>query len=180
MEQQNKYYTPTIEELYVGWEGEACFSSYAGYAIVDFSTSEKSFELHEPEDKEAAKHWSKFWLIEEESLFTANNTRNYETAVMLLKDNRLRGKYLDQEDIESLGWKWSGTIYGEKMASKTSIYTLSTGTEKKDTKENRWQIRYSYDNQKASITQGINWMRFFGECKSKNELRKIMQWVGIM
>ena len=104
MEEQNKYYKPTIEEIHVGWEGEACFSSYAGYAIIDFSTDEKSFELHEPEDKEAAKYWSKFWLIEKESLFTANNTRNHETALMLLKDNRLRGKYLDQSDIESLGW----------------------------------------------------------------------------
>jgi hypothetical protein len=172
MEEQNKYYTPTIEELHVGWEGEASFVSGGGWVMIDFSKEgEDSFVIHEPKDKEAAKCWSKFWLIEEESLFTANNTRNYETAVMLLKDNRLRGKYLDQEDIESLGWI-DGITEGN-----TSRYNMSA----RDYKDRIFLLIDNPTRQIRIVLQkGLGDTLFWGECKSKNELRKIMQWVGIM
>jgi hypothetical protein len=167
MEEQNKYYTPDISELHVGWEGEACFSSYAGYAIIDFSTDEKSFELHEPEDKEAAKYWSKFWLIEKESLFTDNNTRNHETALMLLKDNRLRGKYLHQSDIESLGWEF------DKSRGIPLEYHYT-----KEVNLKKYKLTKLSTKIHIGILQQGNTL-YEGECKSINELRKIMEWLNI-
>lgn len=57
MMEDNKHYIPDIESLRVGYECEACFSSYGGYMIWD---DEGNATHHEPEDKEAAKNWSKF------------------------------------------------------------------------------------------------------------------------
>ena len=155
MEEQNKYYTPDISELHVGYECEHT-SNMSAFICEDYDDVVK--------DKLTSTDLRCYitWGEEEEGL-----------------EKFVRTKYLDKEDIESCGWKWLGTIYGENMTSKTSMYELSTGTEIKDTKENRWQMKYSYDNQKASISQGTNWMRFFGECKSINELKKIMQWLNI-
>ena len=122
--EENKYYTPEPEELHIGYTCEACFSSYAGYMIFDLQNPEND-KLHEPVDKEAAKNWIPFFLIEEESLFTANNTRNHATALMLLKDNRLRTKYLDREDVESLGWV-NGDLYEYYVKENSEfIYKLT-------------------------------------------------------
>ena len=188
MEQQNKYYTPDISELHVGWEGEACFVSSCGWIMIDFNKDGSgSLELHEPEDKEAAKFWSKFWLIEKESLFTDNNTRNHETALMLLKDNRLRGKYLDQSDIESLGW--------ENCRKLTDWFGKNDKPNQVGFDMQNMMLGYDYDSHILAITvtdptksedgktevydypKNVKWFR--GECKSINELRKLMEWLNI-
>jgi len=166
MEQQNKYYTPDISELHIGYELE----------VEDFN---QGHENGVQWLKSTIVHGGNYERNTHEQIFDGTTIQGIEARNDVYVRNTYRTRYLDKEDIESCGWKWLGTIYGENMTSKTSMYELSTGTEIKDTKENRWQMKYSYDNQKASISQGTNWMRFFGECKSINELKKIMQWLNI-
>lgn len=178
--EENKYYTPEPEELYIGYTCEACFSSYAGYMIFDLQNPEND-KLHEPVDKEAAKHWVSFLLIKEESLYTANNTRNHKTALMLLKDKRLRTKYLDKNDIESFGWKFKEVIAGTFGIHKFSAENKQTQGADFDT----WyslhaDFGYKYPRIKiyTEFRGGMVYTEsttciFNGECKSINELKII-------
>ncbi len=162
--EDNKYYYPEPSELYIGYEAECCFSSYGGYAMFD-TTSDKMV-LHEPEDKEAAKHWVKFWLIEEEGMWTANNQRDMKTALMILKDKRLRTKYLDKTDIEECGWVFiePTTLEGEEESIyKLGQYTLCT-----------------MSGNHILITDPKNYgCRYKGKCPSINELKTLMKWLNI-
>ena len=60
---KDKYFVPEIKDLHIGYECEACFISYGGYCIFE-PDGEGSMIHIPPIDKEAAKHWEKFWLIE--------------------------------------------------------------------------------------------------------------------
>lgn len=81
----------------------------------------------------------------------------------------LRIKYLDKEDIESLGWDVDWLLVESAQHRKFSnnrIYLLNS----------------TILNQNILITEivGEGIKRIFdGECKSKNELRKLMQWLNI-
>jgi hypothetical protein len=75
----------------------------------------------------------------------------------------VRVKYLDTDNIISLGWQHAGSHNGVQN------YTLSTG----DKIEDRWVLRTNTFNNFIDIRQGYEWRRFFGECKSINELRII-------
>ena len=197
MEEQNKYYKPTIEEIHVGWEGEACFVSGGGWVRIDFSKEgEDSFVIHEPKDKEAAKCWSKYCIEEQGKGWEDNIERSYETAVIILKDNRLRGKYLDQSDIESLGWE-----HTEEKTNEYGITQIEGRVDKKypgiilaEPMGVFWNIVVA-PVQKNNVTPKIvitktEWGGFTGAvrtddiyngtCPSINELRKIMQLVGIL
>jgi len=80
--ENNKYYTPKIEELYKGFKCELCFY--------------KEFGQKEP-----------VWIEAEIPTQTYANENNYNFDYILEKGN-IRVKYLDREDIESLGWEFVG------------------------------------------------------------------------
>lgn len=176
--EENKYFVPDVSDLHIGYECEASFSSYGGYAILDFSDENKPADFHPPADKESAKFWSPFWIIEEESLFGANNHRDMKTVMMLLKDNRLRTPFLTKEQIEAEGWKCSG---GHDKVNRVDFE-----------KDEKWLILIWFDKQKLEIwfkdrkAIKLNLLafnntvkRYEGECKSINEFRKICKWIGI-
>lgn len=85
--------------------------------------------------------------------------------------DELRVKYLDQSDIESLGWKSAGGYLNIKN------FELSTGNAEKNTKENQWKLQLKEDNK--IIIEQYRWMRFFGTIKNKSELIKLMQQLNI-
>ncbi len=184
MEQENKYYTPDVSELHVGYECEACFSSYGGYTIIDCSEPDKPWEHHPPVDKEAAKHWTKFKLIEREDIWTSNG-RDHSTAVMCLNDKRLRTQYLSREQIEAEGWdtvkelpRWTEKqpiIYGSgyknaMMAIDFENHLIWVGPKDPTKSMDGTQDEYDYPPNKGM---------FRGECKSINEFRKIIKLLGI-
>lgn len=132
MEQQNKYYTPKIEELFIGYELEA-------------------FYLQFPNN-----HWEK--CIIDKSLF---RTILYRGIVK----NTIRTPYLSKEDIKSLEWKedWNEYLFNKDK------YTLNWG---QIVLENERTIWVRIKNQFLETL-------YYGECKSINELRKIIKWLNI-
>jgi len=184
MKNNELYYTPDIEDLHVGWEGEACFTSYGGLCIWNENGSITHIE---PQDKESAKNWTKFFIIEQENLFTENNHRNLEIAIMLLKDNRLRCKYLDKSDIEELGWvDCTNKIYNSTWLVQHS--NISRRYEIILETENHFLILQPNhmiditvkdickEMDKGTLSYNHNSGRcFHGECKSKNDLVCIMK-----
>lgn len=188
MEQNKKYYTPEILELFIGYECEACFSSYGEYAIMDFSDKNKPAEFHPPEDKEKAKFWNKYQIEDQkDNPFEDNPQRSMETAIIVLKDNRLRTQYLSKEQIEVEGWsnirdveKWGtsepayywgadykNAMMGYNPKDNTLVITYRDPCKTID----GTQDEYNYPETKDGQFRGI--------CKSINEFRKICKWIGI-
>jgi hypothetical protein len=134
----NKYYTPSLEEFHVGFE----------------------FEYLSGVDSEG-EDWSTrvFDQVYE----------NYDFPILDAGeklDSSFRVKYLDQSDIESLGWK-DGETYG------LSGYVLNYAT------DDSYQIYYDESNQ---FTQIYNWdakIIFEGAIKNKSELKKLMDQLDI-
>lgn len=150
MEQNSKYYTPSIEEFHVGFEYE--MKSTFG----DGTTKT-------PEDYDKAE-WVK----------TLYNLRSFPYVDRMMRGKNseilppaLRVKYLDKEDIESLGWQYRIDSYWiEKGDEIWSLY--STGNDP----DIYWQISCSSRHGYTKYT-----MRF--KIKNKSELKKLMQQLGI-
>lgn len=89
--------------------------------------------------------------------------KNIEGIQRVIKNNDIRVKYLDKEDIESLGWK---------------LHKLKVGTEEFEiihNKKNNIVIKSSIDeNMCYPIT------RFNGTIKNKSELKKLMKQLNII
>ena len=147
---ENKYYTPKIEEFFVGFEYEAYNS--------------REWFFREASDGWVKMNWEPRQLSNNQGFF------NIDGAI---QKEWIRVKYLDTTDIESCGWKQQVSIEGKTR------FTLSTGTILKDTKENRWELIYYEESKKLQINQGTHWPRFFGDIKNKSELKKLMQQLGI-
>lgn len=142
MEQENKYYTPDISELHIGYECQI------GNL---FALPGSRWEWAETKPLK----WSTIAFI----------------AQAMIPEHLvyIRTKYLDQSDIESCGWKWfTNSSSGEEyeISSNDKTYSLI-------------QVDYSH-NIYVFVEDGYgDKTLFYGECKSINELRKIMQWLNI-
>ena len=86
-----------------------------------------------------------------------------------------RVKYLDREDIESLGFKFIPSIIVDYKLFEIHI------PKKPNTNiiEDWWSLRVE-DNYRCQIYQNKdNWRRFFGIIKNKSELIKVMEMLNI-
>lgn len=136
------YYTPTIEEFHVGFECEVATISLDG----DEGWSE---ELIGPT-----------WF---------NSIGQGGITESLVELSRFRVKYLDQEDIESLGFEYKGVKDGrefyidsyEKKADPTWIV-----------------INYTTNDHSISLCDEKGWVFFRGTIKNKSELKRILKQVG--
>jgi len=150
MEESNKYYTPEIEEFHVSFE----------------------FEKRGSNDRCS---WNKCIFNREDLPHLEGKDSLLESISnhYLILDFRV--KYLDKEDIESLGWKdWSGMgIYeidgsfpeGDSGSPKPVFRLMKSPI------KNKIEIRC--DN------PSIHFGNFMGICKNKSELRKVMNQLGI-
>lgn len=137
---ENKYYTPEIDEFYVGVECET------------------------NEDGE----WEYYRIKKYTSLLELDK---------LLKLGGVRVKYLDKEDIESLGWKTpihSLKVFGEGIEY---YFKCQNG-------DNYWLRMDEFVNgSKIKIHNGIDWEdnHIYADFKIKNkaELKKLMKQIGI-
>lgn len=132
------YYTPSIEEFHVGFEYE--YKNHDG-TVKDLSQIE----------------WKK-------DIVDSLNKLPYIERGLCIKGNT-RVKYLDNQDIEELGWKFDLNI-----TTKTNRYCLNKEITVKLLHGKEWnKIRiFSHDI-------GI----FSGTIKNKSELRKLMQQLNI-
>lgn len=141
MEEQNKYYTPDIEDIRHGYE----------YEYLNINGDEDVWEkaiFPNP-------HYH------EQSGWVEYNAHSHLVNI--------RTKYLDKSDIESCGWtcqEYTQDGYNQRYTKNVDsesgydlIYCAAW--------DKKWQIN--------DCGYGIYW----GEIKSINELRKIMQWLKI-
>lgn len=132
MEEQNKYYTPKLEEFRVGFE----------------------FEYHEHFGKNFG-NWSKIIVDENDSFFTLSN---------LLASMSVRVKYLDKEDIESLGFNIIlQDQYNIECWGKNIILLVDS----------------DYYIQIIIQEDGIENYLFQGTIKNKSELKVLLTQLGI-
>jgi hypothetical protein len=145
MNKENKYYTPTIEEFYVGFEYEV-----AGE--------------WEEKDQEPKKIWI-YRIYEQGDLLDLYYNYNPDFDSVTFNKTKLRVKYLDQKDIESLGYEFiSETITNEKshLFFKTDRRTLTL-----------------FSDYTVAITHYPYTVQFHGKIKNKSELIKILKQVNI-
>ena len=137
----NKYYTPEIEEFNVGFEYERIVSGM-----------EYGKTIYDGFYSIRAYDWDT--SIEED-----------------IKDGEIRVKYLDKEDIESLGWKFikqhPGTTNFDFEKGECSLnFDPEFG--------NKWNLRI-YDGE----DQDSEFNYFSGYIKNKSELIKLLKQLSI-
>jgi hypothetical protein len=144
-----KFYYPKIEEFHVGFEFE---SNY-----VLFKKGNKS------------DVWNKHILTQDELWFW-DSWKN--DAV----DTEFRVKYLDKEDIESLGWKLSNiddiNLYELTVKKFEQYGTMTFVLHIVPKFQNRIVIYFK------NIINGS--VLFRGDIKNKSELKKLMQQLNIL
>ncbi len=127
---QSKYYTPEIEELFVGMDYQVLVDDY-------------------------------YEIWRDSVLPSVPKDTNLKV---------IRVKYLDHEDIESLGFEFTGCV------GVHSMFSSGKGSTK-------WWLKYAQYPDKSSLTikQGVGTMenpaqfRFTGRIKNKSELKRILK-----
>lgn len=154
MEQDKKYYIPEVEELHENYRCE----------IYDQASTKLM--------KDARWHP----VVVNTSTNEIGLCVAMNRVKQLLRNNHLRTKYLDREDIESLGWElWR--VVDKAMGRDSESFTLGN-----------WMMGYNYDTHTIGILildpskeldYPNNCGTYRGECKSINELRTLMKWLKI-
>lgn len=151
---KDKYYTPGVEELYVGFRLEG------RYRIIQESD---------------AGYYAGEWVEWEPFIYP-------ECCGNIFTEYRV--KYLDREDIESLGW-------GDYKKSICDWYYIKGFfTLKNELKYMAFRLLHCHDRNTIKIT-GFEYEHqvaeeteyedlFNGECKNYNELKYIMEKLGII
>jgi len=169
MEQQNKYYTPDAGDIYPGYEYEFNGNKENYESVGEWF---KNIAGTEPEECSILDQWG---------------LQDGKPSNWYIQQGWIRTKYLDQEDIESLGWTdvkevefwmgkppmyiWSAQYKNMMMAYNPEDHTLAMMPRDPTRNPQNTTDEYNYPEIKYGMFRGL--------CKSKNELRKIMQWVGI-
>ena len=163
MNTEQKYYLPDIEDLYVGYQCEMKYSKYN--EMMDVTLTKDMIGDY-------TGQWNDIrYAIEHQDTIDRHHIE-------------VRTKYLDSQDIESEGWvyKWVDTeIFGlEKQYTKTLEIDETTGkfTLMHCTDENRTINVYVKMEDRDYETEDGDRI-YNGQCKSKNELRKLMTWLQI-
>lgn len=127
---ENKYYTPNLEDFHVGFE----------YEVKEEKTFEKVV----------------FKITDIYNYPLINTILNLQEKV---EDSYIRVKYLDREDIESLGWSYNEEFKYFRIREDF--------------------ILLEYQNNEILIQEdGEN--LFWGKIKNKSELKKLMKQIGIL
>jgi len=157
MKSDNKYYTPSIEEFHVGFEYEV-FNKTEKYLKGGLTTFPIDTKLD--------------WTV-----FTFPDPYVGYEIPEIFKQYTLRVKYLDREDIQSLGWTYVGrsiddwyTIEGMFEIGKWTSYEVQMHCDYRN-KDRRMFIN--------AIDRGEDCSIFKGTIKNKSELRKLMEQLNI-
>jgi len=151
--EKEKYYTPEIPEFYIGFE-------YQRFGL-----------------KDGKEYWWDFKFGESPMILL-----NQKEECVLISSEDLgncRVKYLDKEDIESLGWvSWSNHpkhFYHPAGIKKFSDGTIQHNITLRIEDNNIIAIR-RYSESPINFNK---FAEFYGICKNKSELKKLMQMLNI-
>ncbi len=142
MDNENKYYIPTIEEFHVGFE----YETYVAGSNTEYK--KMAYSLTSP-------------LV-------------HNAYAQGLQEGWIRVKYLDKEDIESLGWKFGTTFKNLEVFHKNSN-VLFFNSKSLDISISEPISSNKNETMKERLTQSI----FCGTLKNKSELKKLMQQLNI-
>lgn len=135
MEKQNNYYTPTIDEFYIGFEFEH----------MDINTG----------------RWNKH-------IFGSTYMDEFTMIQMDLNDGLLMVKYLDKEDIESLGWVFDSELSNDVFDRYEGLF------------ENMYYFLQVYHtDQSVVISFPISILIYRLVIKNKSEFKRLMKQLGI-
>jgi len=143
----NQYYTPTIEEFYVGFEYE-----YEDTPNIWIKTKVKS---------------------------ALTDYDQYSIQQQSISNKTTRIKYLDKEDIESLGFAFKGKAMRSFFEKDCHFYLPDTYS--------FWCscLKIQLDEEFRTVkiecyvpSIGEDETLFLGKCKNKSELKKILNQIG--
>jgi len=173
-----KYYTPELEEFHVDFEYEVFETklkeSYKdknnNFVIPNFKLYSKEYfnELHLNDKYWEYRKW-KEKICDKNTVFNFSSTIFIEKYTPLNIENVIRIKYLNQEDIESLGFK-----KGLKVTEKTQSYYLD-----------EYKLFHNEENNRVRIgiidmNQILGHKEYFdGFIKNKSELKKLLKQLNI-
>ena len=157
----NRYYTPDIEDLRIGFHCEVHSSM---------------------ESKDNGETWKHTW---KSMVIKTGNNLLYNLGA--LKMEQMRVKYLTKKDIESEGWKVKicpfNILKGTKHTGNYDVDDDLTGTE--------YNLYYRLESNRLSIEsypicfgkasrpyKGVDRI-YFGDCKSINEFKTIQKLLSI-
>lgn len=168
---QNKYYTPDISDLFIGYECEIRIGSSAFY-IMDMSEN-----AEKPIEKKSDDIPTFLPYIIGQGYENITITR----AISEISRDGIRTPYLTKEQIEAEGWVFlpdnSQEDWLEFRAQKKRLGVTPS--------EDAWNmVIYCPTVQKLLIlmryTNDFEEETFYdGQCKSINEFRKIIKWIKI-
>lgn len=166
--ENDKYYIPDIEDLYVGYECQA--DDNVGEFAVEICATEERLNYMWLSDAKHPNAYYKCLTGKDISRYEGGNVCHNGFIPLVL-----RTKYLDKGDIESLGWKFNRNY-------KTKLYFET---------EDIWEpsvkggfLDYDTDTKILKIvlkTGGVTAdgpeirESFCGLCPSKNELKKLIK-----
>ena len=136
-----KYYIPSIEELYIGFE-------------------------YEWSDPKRNMDWKTLVIKDIHDLTDVIDYLEWEKKGETTEKHRV--KYLDKEDIESLGWKFMGTVSKDEGNTVNSIFTKGEFT-----------IYFYGPMLQIFLNTPISEV-FRGEIRNKSELKKLMKQLNIL
>jgi hypothetical protein len=157
-----KYYTPSIEEFHVGFEFE-----HEIFEMPDNNSNDPN-----------GKWWNKSTIkcigdCSSRTIAPITELAVVEAIMTTYVRDVVRVKYLDKDDIESLGWKpitLTDEIYG-----CISCYEIET--------TDQYFLLGLYKDGKVRISSGMNTPRFLFchlPIKNKSELKKLMSQINII
>ena len=163
----NQYFTPSIEDIRVGYECEYLDKRY----------------IREDSDTIYKEHW----------ITPKINWSNITLYSGEILKGLVRVPYLTKRQIETEGWEYIG---GKLLSSAVQEFKKHSGTYDKedDMTGSEYQLFYSTGSKNLSISRyTINFGKadkpypgtgdpgciFFGECKSINEFKTLMKWLKI-
>ena len=175
----NKYYTPSIEEFHVGFE----------YEILE--TNDALIKIGEKREYVWFKRIANEHIFEEEI-----NTMDGEMPFSAgFSEGTIRVKYLDKEDIESLGFieskETDGYFYkelnrnSEKLVLELIQYKATGSfTPDADISSLKFFSMIKIQNTGGAPAYVLGeWITskgvlYYGECKNKSELKRILKMIG--
>ena len=166
---ENKYYTPNIEEITLDYIGEALLPSTDIWKCdtwTKFTINKENFSSYSP--------WQ-------------GDGSHIDDVLNKVTLNEIRTKYLDSDDIISLGFEQLDTV--DIFFGKNSyLYTVPKNTKiiyEMDGYDVRLYLKHEQgkiriEKQMFGGFSGSNELYeqvYYGACKSKNELKKILEWI---
>lgn len=164
VKEDNKYYTPSIEDFHVGFEYEIIPS--IGFMIIDFENNNNNTIV-----KYATEFLKCEWMIKSGNLL-GDGLPEIKAAI---KDSKIRVKYLDKEDIENL----LGTCEILSELHNNIIICLFKGNSNRQNKESEFQFYYNPISKWVLIYEPLG-TRFAGFIKNISELKVLLKQLQII